>query len=115
MTATLSEVIEKLQKRNVGCVLVTGNGEELVGIFSERDVLYRVAGLIDQAESIPVESLMTPRPSTLRPSDPISHALHLMAVHGFRHIPLVDDDGRPVGVVSLRDIVEFMSRGVETA
>jgi CBS domain-containing protein len=115
MTATLSEVIEKLQKRNVGCVLVTGHGEELVGIFSERDVLYRVAGLIDQAESIPVESLMTPRPSTLRPSNPISHALHLMAVHGFRHIPLVDDDGRPVGVVSLRDIVEFMSRGVDTA
>jgi CBS domain-containing protein len=38
-----------------------------------------------------------------------------MAVHGFRHIPLVDDDGRPVGVVSLRDIVEFMSRGVDTA
>ncbi len=115
MTASLAEVIAKLQKRNVGCVLVTGHGEELVGIFSERDVLYRVAGLIDQAESIPVESLMTPRPSTLRPSDPISHALHLMAVHGFRHIPLVDDDGRPVGVVSLRDIIDFMSRGVDAA
>ncbi|MDP7633982.1 MAG: CBS domain-containing protein [Candidatus Latescibacterota bacterium] len=115
LTATLADVIGKLQKRNVGCVLVTGHGEELVGIFTERDVLYRVAGLIDRAASIPVESLMTPKPSTLRPSDPISHALHLMAVHGFRHIPLIDDDGRPVGVVSLRDIIRFMSQGVDVA
>ena len=106
----LAEVIERLQKRNVGCVLVTGHGEELVGIFTERDVLYRVAGLIDLAAPIPVESLMTPRPSTLRPSDPISHALHLMSVHGFRHIPLVDEDTRPVGVVSLRDIIRLMSK-----
>lgn len=111
-TTTLAEVIARLQKRNVGCVLVTSHGEELVGIFTERDVLYRVAGLIDQADKIPVESVMTARPSTLRPSDPISHALHLMAVHGFRHIPLVDEDTRPVGVVSLRDIIRFMSRGV---
>ncbi|MEC9379397.1 MAG: CBS domain-containing protein [Candidatus Latescibacterota bacterium] len=38
-----------------------------------------------------------------------------MAVHGFRHIPLIDDDGRPVGVVSLRDIIRFMSQGVDVA
>ena len=114
-SATLADVIGRLQKRNVGCVLVTSHGEELVGIFTERDILYRVAGLIDRAAAIPVESLMTPSPSTLRPADPISHALHLMSVHGFRHVPLVDDDTRPVGVVSLRDIIRFMSKSVGTA
>ena len=106
--ASLAEAIALLKGRNVGCVLVTGHGGELAGIFTERDVLYRVAGLIENLESVPVESLMTPQPTALKPSDPVSRALHLMAIHGFRHLPLVDDDGCPVGIVSLRDIILFM-------
>jgi CBS domain-containing protein len=105
--ASLADAIALLKGRNVGCVLVTSH-DELVGIFTERDVLYRVAGLIEDLAVVPVESLMTPQPTSLRPSDPISHALHLMALHGFRHVPLVDEDGRPVGIVSLRDIMRFM-------
>ena len=105
---SLAEAIARLKGHNVGCVLVTGHGGELVGIFTERDVLYRVAGLIDDLTALPVESLMTPRPTALKSSDPISRALHLMALHGFRHVPLEDEDGRPVGIVSLRDILRFM-------
>ena len=106
--ATISEAIALLKSRRLGCVLVTGEEEELAGIFTEGDVHYKVAGLIENLDSIPVESLMTPRPSTLRPGDPISRALHLMGLHGFRHIPLVDDSGRPVSIISFRDIVRFM-------
>jgi CBS domain-containing protein len=105
---SLAEAIARLKGHNVGCLLVTGHGGELAGIFTERDVLYRVAGLIENLDSVPVESLMTPQPTALKPSDPISRALHMMAIHGFRHVPLVDDDGCPVGVVSLRDIIRFM-------
>ena len=105
---SLAHVIARLKGRNVGCVLVTGNGGELVGIFTERDVLYRVVGLIDDPESIPVESLMTPDPTALKASDPISRALHMMGLHGFRHVPIIDDDARPVGFISLRDIVGLM-------
>ena len=105
---SLAEAISRLKGRNVGCVLVTNPGGELVGIFTERDVLYRVAGLIEDLEAVPVESLMTPGPTALKPSDPISRALHMMAVHGFRHVPLVDEDGCPVGFISLRDILIFM-------
>lgn len=104
----LADAISRLKGRNVGCVLVTGHGGELVGIFTERDVLYRVAGLLVDLHKVPVESLMTPRPTALRPTDPINRALHLMAVHGFRHVPLVDEDGCPVGCISLRDIIRFM-------
>ncbi|MFP6646886.1 MAG: CBS domain-containing protein [Candidatus Latescibacterota bacterium] len=105
---SLGETIARLKGRNVGCVLVTDHGGELAGIFTERDVLYRVAGLIEDLDSLPVESLMTPEPTALKPSDPINRALHLMAIHGFRHVPLVDEDDRPVGIVSLRDIIRFM-------
>ena len=105
---SLAETVSRLKGRNVGCVLVTNHGGELVGIFTERDVLYRVAGLIENLEAVPVESLMTPGPTALKPSEPISRALHMMAVHGFRHVPLVDEDGCPVGFISLRDIIIFM-------
>ena len=105
---SLADVICRLKGRNVGCVLVTGNGGELIGIFTERDVLYRVAGLIEDPQGIPVESLMTPAPTVLKVSDPISRALHMMGLHGFRHVPIVDDDAKPVGCISLRDIVGLM-------
>ena len=106
--ATIADAVGLLKSRRLVCVLVTGEKEELAGIFTEGDVHYKVAGLIENLDSIPVESLMTPRPSTLRPGDPISRALHLMGLHGFRHIPLVDDRGRPVSIISFRDIVRFM-------
>lgn len=104
----VSEVIARLKGKNIGCVLVTGEEGQLVGIFTERDVLYQVAGLIKGLDNIMVESLMTPDPTALKASVAISHALHLMGLHGFRHVPLVDDDGRPVGFISFRDIVRFI-------
>ncbi len=107
-SATVAQAIARLKGRNVGCVLVTGAGGELVGIFTERDVLCRVAGLIRELDEIPVESLMTPRPTALRTSSTVSHALHLMGLHGFRHVPLVDEAERPVGIISFRDIVRFI-------
>ncbi|MDE0966056.1 MAG: CBS domain-containing protein, partial [Candidatus Latescibacteria bacterium] len=107
--------ISLLQGKNVGCVLVTGEKGELVGIFTERDVLYRVAGLIRNLGQITVESLMTHRPTALSLSAAIQHALHLMSIHGFRHVPLLDEGGRPVGFVSFRDIVRFIEKNFTSA
>ena len=112
---SLTEAILRLKGRNVGCVLITGTGGELTGIFTERDVLHKVVGLISNLDAIPVGSLMTPGPSALKPSDPISHALHLMGLHGFRHVPLIDDDEVPVGYISFRDIVRFMEETLSPA
>ena len=106
--ATLAQAIARLKGKNVGCVLVTGPQGELVGIFTERDLLYRVAGLIKDQDQLPIESLMTPRPTALKLTDTIDRALYLMSLHGFRHVPLVDERERPVGIISFRDIVRFI-------
>ena len=107
---SVAEVITLLKGKNVGFVLVVGDEGKLVGIFTERDVLYRVAGLIENLKDILVESLMTPRPTSLKASMPISHALHLMGLHGFRHVPLVDEDDRPLSSIAFRDIVQFIEK-----
>ena len=99
--------IQRMQEQGVGCVLVEQDGE-LVGIFTERDVLTKVVGAAIDLDTTPVGSLMTPDPEALSPDDKVQYALNKMTVGGFRHIPLVDDDNRPVGVVSMRNVVDHM-------
>ena len=55
-----------------------------------------------------VDDLMSRNPTTLRPTHRLAHALNKMSVDGCRHLPIVDDAGRPVGVVSVRRIVDFL-------
>jgi len=55
-----------------------------------------------------VADYMTPDPETLRPDDRIAWALKLMHIGGYRHVPLTDREGRPVGVVSIKDIIEYI-------
>jgi CBS domain-containing protein len=58
--------------------------------------------------SRPVSEVMTPEPETLGPDDGIAYALQRLIVGGFRHIPIVDEDGRPLAVLSQRDFVAFI-------
>lgn len=106
--SSVADAIALMLNENIGCVLVTDADGRLVGIFSETDVVRQVAGIIDDPTAVAVGQLMTPRPSTLPVDVPIAHALHLMSLHGFRHVPLVDEAGRPEGVISSRDIVDFI-------
>jgi CBS domain-containing protein len=106
----LSEVVRQMRETNIGYVLVLDVEQRLVGIFTERDLLCKVAGQITDLSSIPVSRLMTPNPTALRANEPIKHALFLMAHNGFRHIPLVDEDGRPHGLATVRHMIEYIER-----
>ncbi|MCX8073136.1 MAG: CBS domain-containing protein [Candidatus Binatia bacterium] len=105
--ATLREAIGRMNASGVGCVLVEDGGR-LCGIFTERDVLTKVVGKPIDLDREPVDQFMTPEPETLSPEDRVSFALNLMTVGGFRHVPLVDEAGRPAGVVSMRNVVDYM-------
>ena len=106
--ATLKEAVENLQEHHIGCVLVSGSDGTLRGIFTERDLLNRVAGRKLDWSECRVADFMTRDPESLRPADRIVWALNLMHMGGYRHVPLVDEDNRPVGVISVKDIVEFI-------
>jgi len=102
--ATLRDAVGIMREHHVGCVLVVDGGR-LVGILTERDLLLK-AEIADLAGD--VASFMTPNPETLRLDDPIVWALNRMGVGGYRHVPLVDEDDRPVGIVSVKDIVHYL-------
>jgi 2-oxoglutarate/2-oxoacid ferredoxin oxidoreductase subunit beta len=106
--ATLAEVLRLMRESRRGCVLVARDGR-LAGIFTERDVLVKIAGNPIRLDRTPVSDFMTPDPETLPADSGIGYALNKMVVEGYRHIPLVDDQGRPTGVVSMRDLIEHIS------
>ena len=104
--STVAETIAAMNEKHSGVALVVFEGR-LVGIFTERDVLTKVA-----AQNLPpttlVREVMTADPDTLPPTAGIAYALRHMSVEGYRHIPIADESGRPIGVVAVRDIVNWM-------
>ena len=103
-TTTVRHAIETMQQRRIGCLLVVHQGH-LVGVFTERDVLIKASARDIDIDRMLVEDLMTPDPACLGPDDELVYALNQMYIGGYRHIPLDDDAGQPIGVVSMRDMV----------
>ncbi len=99
--ATVAEAATVMGTGKVGAALIL-DGERLAGIFTERDILRALASDFDAAGHL-VSHWMTPDPVTLTPEADANEALDLMLDRGFRHVPVVDD-GRVVGIVSLRDV-----------
>jgi len=104
--ATVTRATELMRKKKVSAVLVK-KGAKLLGIFTERDLLNRAMVAKGWARA-PIKKFMTPAPETLRLSDPVAYALNRMSVGRYRHVVLVGKDGKPAGVLSIRDIVDFI-------
>ena len=106
--ATAAQAVAKMVEHRIGCVLVVNDREQLVGVFTERDVLIKIAAQGRSPEDVSVADVMTHDPECLTLDDSMAYALHHMSVGGFRHIPLVDDAGKPTAVIAMRAIVDFM-------
>jgi CBS domain-containing protein len=94
-----------LMKREGKGALLVVDGSRLIGIFTERDALFRVIAARRDPVTTRLADVMTPQPQTMHPDEPFVKALRLMHRHGFRHLPVVEH-GRPLGVVSARDALD---------
>ena len=104
--ASVVAAVNAMNEHRTGCVLVQEGGK-LAGIFTERDVLTRVI-FRNNNNAMRVDAVMTRNPETLQASATIAYALNMMSVGGYRHIPVVDRAGKPVGIVSIKDLVGFL-------
>ena len=98
---TVTEAARLMLPKKVGAVAVVEDGK-LVGIFTERDALFRVVAQGRDPQTIKLSEVMTRNPQTIHPDKPFPDALHIMYEGGFRHVPVVED-GRPIGIISARD------------
>ncbi len=103
-TTTVLDAANQMKAQSKGALLVV-EGTKLIGIFTERDALFRViAAGRDPATTI-LADVMTPQPQTIHPDEPFLHAMRIMHRGGFRHLP-VAEHGRPLGMVSARDALD---------
>jgi CBS domain-containing protein len=106
-----TDAMRLMQAEHRGCVLVTQDGtpsSPLAGIFTERDVLFRIVDRGRNPATLPLGDVMTPDPERVGVNQPIGAVLHMMSVGGFRHIPVVEEGDLPVFVVSVTDVVQFL-------
>lgn len=103
----LEEIYSLLEASPHGAVLVLED-TRIVGIFTERDVLYRTA-LEDLDGETPIGDLMTADPTTTEVGDRLAEAVRLMTERGYRHLPLVDREGRYLGLLGSRDVLGFIA------
>ncbi|MCY4485898.1 MAG: CBS domain-containing protein [Deltaproteobacteria bacterium] len=99
-------VIDKLVHDHLGSVMVLADGK-IAGIFTERDVLKRVALEDGDMGQVPVAEVMTADPLVMPGSAPVQEVLATMRENGFRHLPVGGADGALAGIVSMADVVQY--------
>ena len=106
---SVGQVIGLLQQLKIGCLLVVGEDGRLAGLISERDLVKKAFSPDKAAElNEPVSHFMTPDPVARPPDTTVAHALNLMSDGGFRHLPIVDEDNVPIGIISVKDVVDYI-------
>ncbi|MXV73698.1 CBS domain-containing protein [Candidatus Poribacteria bacterium] len=108
INSSTNEAIDLLLANKIGAAPVIEN-DTLRGIFSERDVLNKILNKqVGDLDVISVEEFMIADPETAQPEDSLNTAILYMARGGYRHVPIVDTENRPVGMVSIRDVISYL-------
>ena len=103
-TSSVLAAARVMKQHNIGAILVL-DGTRLIGIFTERDALFRVLAAGLDPSSTRLADVMTRQPQTIHPDEPFLRALRIMHEGKFRHLPVVEYD-RPLGMVSVRDALD---------
>jgi signal-transduction protein with cAMP-binding, CBS, and nucleotidyltransferase domain len=103
----VARAFDQMSREAHDCVLVM-SGRELAGIFTSRDFVNRVAAVRADPEALTLGEVMTRMPRTLRPRDPVAFAINWMAIEGFRNVPIVDDGGEVMGVLTVWDVMRHL-------
>lgn len=107
--STLADAVQSLVKKNCGSLVVCEGEDDtthMIGIITERDILRACAESNFQLEQIRISQLMTRELITCSPDDTVQDAMGAMTNHRIRHLPILDDDGSLMGIVSIGDLVK---------
>jgi CBS domain-containing protein len=110
LNTTLKQAIQIMRKKHIGCVVVTDDAGKLAGILTERDLLQKVAGQNLDHSQCRVEDFMSPAPESSKSEHPLAYALQRMIISDIRYLPLVDENDRPEGIISSRDVIAYMKK-----
>lgn len=107
---TVRRAVTEMADANIACIIVVDSDEKPIGIFSERDVLRRVSVDYTDVLDKPLRDVMTPDPVVVNETDRPARVLNLMASGGFRHLPVVDPDGKLTGMIGCRRVTDYLQQ-----
>jgi CBS domain-containing protein len=105
-SATLHDLVNALNVHHVGALVVSPDGKKIEGIVSERDVVRAMPGKLDEIADMRVRDLMTPDVITCTPASTVATLMTIMTERRIRHIPVVDESGNLISIVSIGDVVK---------
>jgi len=108
--ATVREAVAQMVAHRRAGVVVVDEAGRLTGIFTERDVLTRVVGQGRDLDRTRLVEVMTPEPEAVAPDDRICYAINRMNNAGYRTVPIVDQEHRPIGIVTVNDVVKWLAQ-----
>ncbi len=109
-STTIREAMRIMAEQDIACLVVTDEQNKVVGVLSERDVLMRVAEDYAALAGVPVRAVMTPQPTVVYETTKPAHVMNLMSEGLFRHVPVVDADGRLTGMIGARRLIAYLQK-----
>lgn len=104
---TVREAVRRMQEKRTGCVVICDEGQ-IVGIFTERDLVRRVLA-VGKPLNLPLRECMTPNPVVVRDCETVGTALRRMQHGGYRHLPVINEAGAPVAILSIKRILHYIA------
>ncbi|MFW5681923.1 MAG: CBS domain-containing protein [Phycisphaeraceae bacterium] len=109
--SSVRQAANAMNQHRVGGLVVVGSDDRLLGVFTERDVLRRVVAEGRDPALTPVKHVMTRDVTTIRPEQSVENARNAFASKRIRHLPVVDETGRLLGMISIGDVNAWMLDG----
>lgn len=112
VTVSISDAAKLMCDKKIAALIVTDTDGKLIGIITERDIVFRAVANGLDPNTKTVADIMTANPDTLSPNDSAADALELMQTRKYRHLPVVDN-GNCIAVVSIRDLFASVKQSLE--
>lgn len=108
-TDSIQKIVRILQQENKNCILIYKK-HHLVGIISNRDILHKVAGKYKDLSKVKAEDIMTKNPEFVTGDAPIAFVINKMAMGGYRHVPVLQEDGAPLSIIIIKDVLGYLAK-----
>jgi CBS domain-containing protein len=112
--ALVQRALREMRSRDIGAVVVTTDGDDVLGVISERDILRSLVEHGCELLSLPVSDVMSRSVPVCRPDESTTSCMQTMTISRQRHLPVADADGNLCGLVSMGDLVKHRVEELET-
>lgn len=109
----LRKAVELLSGRSLGGVVIVNKEGLLMGIFSDRDVVVKLTLEEVNLDQERIDDFMSPAPETAQMTTTVAFVLNMMSLGGYRHVPIVDEQNKPIALISVHNIVDYIVRSME--